>query len=239
MAGVIARRLGYEVKEYPADWRGKGKRAGIIRNLEMLDTKPDKVIAFWDGRSTGTGHTISEAKKRRSSTPAAAVGMWWWDKAHPLAVYMDVREAPRGSVGELTGHPEWNPNWSCEPTCSATSATMPFEDESFQLVVFDPPHVTREKQPPEGINGLKYGALHPETEQEDLRRGFAECWRVLRSERDADVQVGRWLDQASRAALPCHADRRDALARVAVRRAGSSSTSRSSRRKAVGGCRGR
>jgi hypothetical protein len=32
-------------------------------------------------------------------TPAAVVGMWWWDKEHPLAIYMDVREAPRGSVG--------------------------------------------------------------------------------------------------------------------------------------------
>jgi len=64
MAGAVARRLGYAVEEYPADWRGKGKQAGIIRNLEMLDTKPDKVIAFWKDGSTGTGHTVSEAKKR-------------------------------------------------------------------------------------------------------------------------------------------------------------------------------
>jgi hypothetical protein len=105
--------------------------------------------------------------------------MWWWDKAHPLAVYMDKREAPRGSVGELTGRPEWNPNWSCEPDVLADFTAMPFEDESFRLVVFDPPHVVREKQPPQGINGLKYGALPAATADDDLRRGFAECWRVL------------------------------------------------------------
>ena len=105
--------------------------------------------------------------------------MWWWDKEHPLAVYMDVREAPRGSVGEVSGRPEWNPSWSCEPDVLGSFTAMPFPDESFQLVVFDPPHVVREKQPPEGINGLKYGALHPSTEQDDLRHGFAECWRVL------------------------------------------------------------
>lgn len=105
--------------------------------------------------------------------------MWWWDKAHPLAVYMDVREAERGSVGKITGRPEWNPSWECKPDVCASFAAMPFEDESFRLVVFDPPHIVREKQPPEGINGLKYGALPPETEQDDLRRGFAECWRVL------------------------------------------------------------
>lgn len=105
--------------------------------------------------------------------------MWWWDKEHPLAVYMDKREAPKGSVGEVSGRPEWNPNWSCEPSVVGDFREMPFDDGAFHLVVFDPPHVVREKQPPEGINGLKYGALPPETEQDDLRRGFAECWRVL------------------------------------------------------------
>jgi SAM-dependent methyltransferase len=105
--------------------------------------------------------------------------MWWWDKDHPLAVYMDRREAARGSVGEMTGRPEWNPQWECSPDVLGDFRDMPFDDESFQLVVFDPPHIVREKQPPEGINGLKYGALHPDTEQSDLRRGFAECWRVL------------------------------------------------------------
>ncbi len=64
LAGDIAHGLGYDVEEYPADWRGKGKRAGIIRNLQMLDTGPDKVIAFWDGQSTGTRHTITEACQR-------------------------------------------------------------------------------------------------------------------------------------------------------------------------------
>ncbi len=105
--------------------------------------------------------------------------MWWWEKQHPLAIYMDVREAPRGSVGELTGRPEWNPNFEVAPTCKGDFRNMPFEEDSFRLVVFDPPHNVREKQPPEGINGLKYGALHPATEQDDLRLGFSECWRVL------------------------------------------------------------
>jgi hypothetical protein len=64
MAGQIADSLGYEVHEYPADWRGKGKRAGILRNLEMLDQKPALVVAFQRNGSTGTQHTIDEARKR-------------------------------------------------------------------------------------------------------------------------------------------------------------------------------
>jgi hypothetical protein len=63
-AGTFARALGLRETAFPADWRGKGRRAGIIRNLAMLDQKPDLVLAFWDGRSTGTAHTITEARRR-------------------------------------------------------------------------------------------------------------------------------------------------------------------------------
>ncbi len=64
MAALYARALGIPETSYPARWREQGKRAGIIRNIEMLDQKPDLVLAFWDGASTGTGHTVSEANKR-------------------------------------------------------------------------------------------------------------------------------------------------------------------------------
>ena len=64
LAATYARALGIKETAYPADWRGKGKRAGILRNLEMLDQQPDFVLAFWDGRSTGTQHTIDEAENR-------------------------------------------------------------------------------------------------------------------------------------------------------------------------------
>jgi SAM-dependent methyltransferase len=96
--------------------------------------------------------------------------MWWWDKEHPLATYMDKRVAPPGSR-------EDRPNWHCTPDIVGDFRAMPFVDGSFRLVVFDPPHLVRPN--PSGQVTLYYGALHPDTEQDDLRRGFAECWRVL------------------------------------------------------------
>lgn len=64
LAASYAEGLGFEVEDYPADWKRNGRRAGILRNLDMLEAKPDLVIAFWDGKSRGTNHTISEARKR-------------------------------------------------------------------------------------------------------------------------------------------------------------------------------
>lgn len=64
IADHCARRWGFAVERYPADWSKHGRRAGIIRNNVMLDTKPNKVIAFWRGNSPGTRHTIEEARRR-------------------------------------------------------------------------------------------------------------------------------------------------------------------------------
>ena len=64
MAASVARCLGFTVRAFPADWKTHGKRAGILRNLAMLDEKPDLVIAFQRNGSRGTQHVIDEARRR-------------------------------------------------------------------------------------------------------------------------------------------------------------------------------
>lgn len=46
-----------DVKKFVADWNTHGKKAGFLRNVEM-SRYADKLIAFWDGESKGTGHMI-------------------------------------------------------------------------------------------------------------------------------------------------------------------------------------
>ena len=51
-----------ECASYPAEWDRYGKRAGSMRNLEMLtDAKPDLVVAFPGG--VGTADMIRRAKR--------------------------------------------------------------------------------------------------------------------------------------------------------------------------------
>jgi hypothetical protein len=61
-----AKRFDTPFEEYPADWEHNGKAAGYIRNQEMV-LAADKVIAFWDGQSKGTKHTIDLCLKHRTN----------------------------------------------------------------------------------------------------------------------------------------------------------------------------
>lgn len=56
---------GVTVEHHPADWRGKGRAAGPIRNQEMLDTGVDLVIAFHPNLSLskGTGDMVRRSRK--------------------------------------------------------------------------------------------------------------------------------------------------------------------------------
>jgi SLOG family YspA-like protein len=51
---------GIPIDEYWADWDGKGKAAGILRNIEMAH-HADALIVVWDGQSKGSGHMLRVA----------------------------------------------------------------------------------------------------------------------------------------------------------------------------------
>jgi len=63
-----ARYRWYRCKDVPqptvfrADWSRFGRSAGPRRNAQMVEYA-DRVVAFWDGKSPGTKHTIGLAKK--------------------------------------------------------------------------------------------------------------------------------------------------------------------------------
>lgn len=53
---------GYALERYPADWKTYGASAGLVRNGRMAEIS-QALIAFWDGRSTGTAHMISLCRR--------------------------------------------------------------------------------------------------------------------------------------------------------------------------------
>jgi SAM-dependent methyltransferase len=96
-------------------------------------------------------------------------------KHHENTLYIDKREREPGFTGQE------GRTFSVEPDEVEDFRDLPYADESFNLVVFDPPHLVREDGQ-ENLTGYitkSYGALHAETWQSDLEAGFNELFRVL------------------------------------------------------------
>ena len=66
LAERFAKEYSLEKEIYPANWDKYGKKAGYLRN-EMIVKNSDTVIAFWDGISKGTKHSINLAKKHHKA----------------------------------------------------------------------------------------------------------------------------------------------------------------------------
>ena len=94
-------------------------------------------------------------------------------------LYIDKREVENPEYIEMGQ--DRGRTYTVEPDEVQDYRDLPYEDESFNLIVWDPPHVMRENgmQQLDGIIVRKYGALHAETWQHDLKKGFEELWRVL------------------------------------------------------------
>lgn len=63
LAIKLAEDYNIPVIKMPADWDTHGKSAGYKRNTEMAQIATH-LLAFWDGKSKGTGHMIDIATKR-------------------------------------------------------------------------------------------------------------------------------------------------------------------------------
>jgi hypothetical protein len=63
LAEEYAKEKGIKTDIYLPQYNLYGRGAALKRNLQIIDAA-DIVVAFWDGKSPGTNHTINESKKR-------------------------------------------------------------------------------------------------------------------------------------------------------------------------------
>lgn len=59
---------GIAVKRFYPDWAGLGKKAGPVRNGQMV-AYADALIALWDGVSRGTADILQQAGRKMASHP--------------------------------------------------------------------------------------------------------------------------------------------------------------------------
>lgn len=112
--------------------------------------------------------------------------MFWFNRKDSRAVYCDNRQEKHvlkdksSSGGSRTLIID--PDYVCDFTA------LPFPDNSFPLVVFDPPHLIGNGR--SGWLAKKYGKLGVNW-KDDIRHGFAECFRVLKPE---GTLIFKWHD---------------------------------------------
>lgn len=107
--------------------------------------------------------------------------MFWFQKDRKDTVYMDNRKLEDvlcdGRKLEI------------KPDLIADFKDIPFPDNHFKLVVFDPPHLLKV-----GENSWlkkKYGKLVHDW-KEDIKKGFEECFRVLKED---GILVFKWNEE--------------------------------------------
>lgn len=105
--------------------------------------------------------------------------MFWFDKDNPLVDFMDIRDEDCVlSDGQIC---------MVHPNIIGDFCNMPFDDKTYKMVVFDPPHLVWEGKT---CNLYKrYGKLDDWREQ--IHTGINECMRVLD---DYGVLIFKWSE---------------------------------------------
>ena len=95
--------------------------------------------------------------------------MFWFDKQNKKVVFMDNRQINTTLCDgrELV----------VAPDIIGDFRNIPFPENTFSLVVFDPPHLLRAGE--KSWLAKKYGVLSA-TWQSDITQGLKECFRVLK-----------------------------------------------------------
>lgn len=108
--------------------------------------------------------------------PCCGGRMMWFDPSDQRCLFGDQRNETL-IVTDRTHREDGTRVVHVHPDALLDFRALPFADNSFPLVVFDPPHLVRAGR--HSWLAAKYGKLGADW-RDDLRAGFAECFRVLR-----------------------------------------------------------
>lgn len=112
-------------------------------------------------------------KQKMILDPACGGRMFYFNKNDDRVLFCDIRNETYdfGEYGEFKVGPDMQIDFT----------NMPFDNESFKMIIFDPPHLLHSKSTPTGYMKIKYGYLHRDSWKEVLTKGFNECFRVLKA----------------------------------------------------------
>jgi len=112
--------------------------------------------------------------------------MMWMNKKNQDVIFGDMRSETLNVTDRSHGNDSGTRTLRIEPDTVIDFRALPYQDCSFALVAFDPPHLLRAG--PKSWLAAKYGKMS-DNWRDDLRKGFEECFRVLAQD---GVLVFKW-----------------------------------------------
>lgn len=103
--------------------------------------------------------------------PCCGSRMMWFDKADQRTLFGDCRKETH-----ILPDRQYQRHLEIKPDVKLDFTKLPFDNNTFKLVVFDPPHLVHAGA--KSWLSKKYGRLGKDW-QSDIRQGFSECFRVL------------------------------------------------------------
>ena len=101
--------------------------------------------------------------------PTCGSRMFYYDKSDKRVLFGDCREESHRLCDGRELH--------IAPDIQLDFRDLPFDNESFHLVIFDPPHLKHAGKKSWLV--AKYGVLGNDWKS-DIQQGFSEAWRVLK-----------------------------------------------------------
>lgn len=135
------------------------------------------------GGNFGAGDKFMGGSVMKVLDPCCGSRMMWFNKNNPEAVFGDKRKEIH-----LLKDRKYLRKLEINPDVVMDFTNIPFPDNTFAVVVFDPPHLQRAGE--KSWLAKKYGVLGNEW-REDFRKGFAECFRVLRPD---GILIFKWSE---------------------------------------------
>jgi SAM-dependent methyltransferase len=108
--------------------------------------------------------------------------MFWFDKENHNVLFADQRVMEP----KVVGNGKNARTRKCLPDKVMDFRNMDVPDQTFRLVVFDPPHLFLGEN---SFMAQAYGRLNKQNWKEDISKGFSECFRVLKNE---GILIFKW-----------------------------------------------
>lgn len=105
----------------------------------------------------------------------------WYQKNNPFTVFMDKRHTTEKFCTQVI---------KINPDVRAQWQNLPFKSESFDMVVFDPPHIIRQNEVIKGGMYKKYGILQANW-KDVISSGSIELFRVLKQ---SGIFILKWCE---------------------------------------------